>query len=91
MATVLIRGVVRGAGGVLLEGAVIVFVEAPVDVPDIAAMTGDDGTFVVAAPAPGRYLLGIRADGYGVRELDLDITGDIEVQTTLLPERGIDH
>jgi hypothetical protein len=83
---VLISGVVRGAGGVRLDGAVVAFLEAPVDVPDIAAMTGDDGSFVVAAPTAGRYRLAVRADGYRLRELDLDVTGDVEVQTTLLPE-----
>ncbi|MFW2332729.1 carboxypeptidase-like regulatory domain-containing protein [Ilumatobacter sp.] len=82
----LIRGVVQSAGGALLEGAVVSIVTAPVDVPDIAAVTGDDGTFAVAAPAPGRYRLGVRADGYAARELEFEITGDLDVQTTLIPD-----
>ena len=84
----LIRGAVHGADGVLVGGAVVTFTRAPVDVPDIAAVTGDDGSFVVAAPATGRYRLVVRADGYVPRELDVDVSGDVEIQTTLLPDGG---
>ena len=73
----------RSAGGAFLEGAVVVIVTAPVDVPDIAALTGDDGTFVVAAPAPGRYRLGVRADGHGEHELVVDVGGDVDVEVVL--------
>ncbi len=79
----LIRGVVRDAAGKVLEGAVVAFVAAPADVPDVAAVTGDDGSFTVVAPAPGRYRLGLRAPGHDYREVDLDIDDDIEVETVL--------
>ena len=79
----LIRGVVHSSGGAVLEGAVVAFVDAPVDMPDVAAVTGDDGTFVVAAPAPGRYRISLRADGHRRQELVVDVTGDVEVQATL--------
>ncbi len=58
-------------------------VTAPVDVPDIAALTGDDGTFVVTAPAPGRYRLGVRADDHGEHELVVDVGGDVDVEVVL--------
>lgn len=79
----LIRGVVRDVGGAALAGAVVAFVDAPVDVPDIAAVTGGDGTFTVAAPAPGRYRLGVRAPEYDYREVELDVVDDVDVEATL--------
>ena len=30
--------------------------------PDIAALTGDDGTFSIAVPAPGAYRLVVRSE-----------------------------
>ena len=38
-------------------------------------LTGDDGSFVLFAPAPGRYRLAVRSDGYAVSELDV-VVGD---------------
>lgn len=72
----LIRGVVAGQDGSVLEGAVVSITEAPTDVPDIAAVTGDDGTFVVHAPAAGRYRLSVRADGHEPAELTVDVGVD---------------
>lgn len=79
----LIRGAVRTADGSPIEGAVVVIVEAPVDVPDIGAMTGDDGAFVVGAPAAGRYRLGVRADGHAAREFELDVVDDVTLDAVL--------
>lgn len=41
----------------------VYFVDGPVPLPDIAMLTGDDGTFRLAVPAPGEYRIGISADG----------------------------
>lgn len=83
----LVRGVVHSADGELVDGAVVVFLAAPVDVPDIAAVTGDDGSFVVAVPAPGRYRLGIRADGHGLYAVDVDVDPGTEVDIRATLER----
>ncbi|MFL6635404.1 MAG: carboxypeptidase regulatory-like domain-containing protein [Massilia sp.] len=39
-------------------------VEAPVALPDVAMLTGADGTFRLSLPAPGVYRIGVSADGY---------------------------
>ncbi len=81
----LIRGVIRDVGGAALEGAVVGFVDAPVDVPDIAAVTGGDGTFTIAAPARGRYRIGVRAPDHEYREVELDVVDDVDLEATLTP------
>jgi phage baseplate assembly protein gpV len=85
---VLIRGVARDSAGRVLEGAVVVVAAAPVDLPDIAALTGDDGTFVLSAPAAGRYRLEVRASGHAVHAVDVDVAAgrDVEVDATLEPD-----
>lgn len=50
-----INGRVRDAAGRPVAEARIGYVSGPVPLPDIAALTGEDGSFVLAAPAPGAY------------------------------------
>jgi hypothetical protein len=82
---VLIRGVARSHDGSLLEDAVVSITDAPTDVPDIAAVTGDDGTFVMAAPVAGRYRLGVRADGHVLGTFDVSVAvDDVNVSCNLV-------
>lgn len=60
----LIRGTVSSADGQAIAEARVFFAAAPVPMPDIAALTDDNGVFVVRAPRPGRYELTIVADGF---------------------------
>jgi hypothetical protein len=48
----LIRGLVQDETGPVADAAVR-FASGPVDLPDIAALTGPDETFVLSAPMPG--------------------------------------
>lgn len=59
-----ISGVVRGPTGQPVLNARIAFADAPVAVPDIAALTDDHGMFALLAPAPGKYVIGCYADGF---------------------------
>lgn len=75
----LIRGTVADAAGGPAAGAAIYVSAAPRPMPDIAQLTGDDGRFVVAAPAPGRYVIGARAgDAAGDAAVDVGTT-DVEL------------
>ena len=51
----LIRGVVLAADGRPVAGARVFFRSGPGSLPDIAALTGDDGAFALTAPAAGTY------------------------------------
>jgi len=59
-ATVL-SGTVVDPAGRPVAGATVAVVDAPVAVPDIAAITGDDGSFSFGVPAAGSY----RVAAYG--------------------------
>lgn len=50
-----ITGTVTDAEGSPLADIAVSLREAPVPVPDIAALTGQDGSFALAAPSTGRY------------------------------------
>lgn len=68
-----ISGAVRDADGNPVANARIAFVGAPVDVPDIAALTDSAGRFALSAPAPGRYVIGCYAEGYSPATVAVDV------------------
>jgi hypothetical protein len=59
-----ITGTVRDLAGHPVAGARISFVEGPVPLADIAALTAEDGTFSLTAPVAGIYRIACHADGY---------------------------
>ena len=59
----LVTGRVVGRDGQAVAGAAIYVVAAPVALPDIAQLTGPDGSFDVFAPVPGSYTIGASGAG----------------------------
>jgi hypothetical protein len=59
-----IIGTVRDLAGHPVAGARISFVEGPVPLADIAALTAADGTFSLTAPVAGIYRIACHADGF---------------------------
>ena len=81
----LIHGVVTNERDDPIEWASVVFVEAPVDVPDIAAVTDEQGKFTVSAPAPGRYRLRCQAAGHQPATLTVEVSDqDVSSKCQLL-------
>ena len=60
----LICGIVQDTVGRPVGGARIVFAAGPVPLPEIAAITGEDGSFCLSAPIPGKYRIACYADGF---------------------------
>jgi hypothetical protein len=58
-----IAGMVGDAKGNPIKGARVYFVEGPVPLPDIAALTDDSGHFALSAPVSGTYQLGVASEG----------------------------
>ena len=82
-----VAGRVLGASGMPLADARVAFAEAPVPVPDIAAVTGADGRFALSAPAPGLYVVIAAADGHVPAQVTVEVRGErIDVELTLAEE-----
>lgn len=58
----IINGTVTDPSGRPVVGATVLIASAPTPVPDIAALTGADGAFSIAVPAPGAYRLVVRSE-----------------------------
>jgi len=61
-ATTLIQGQVRDTKGLPVALARVTFVDGPGPLPDVAMLTGADGSFTLSAPTAGTYRIGIYAD-----------------------------
>ena len=65
MAARAISGIVVDAAGRPVAQARVYAVKAPGPMPDVAALTGNDGRFTLAAPLPGAYEIGCTSDAHG--------------------------
>jgi len=61
---IVVTGTVRDLKGHAIAGARISFVEGPIPLPDIAALTAANGTFSLTAPIAGTYRITCHADGF---------------------------
>lgn len=68
----LISGVVRDEHGAPVGGARVYVVDAPVAVPDIAAVTDQEGCFTLSVPVDGRYTIEANADRGGPAQATID-------------------
>ncbi|HET6563720.1 MAG TPA: carboxypeptidase-like regulatory domain-containing protein [Marmoricola sp.] len=84
----MIAGIVHDETGVPLEGVRVYFTQAPVAVPDVAALTGADGRFALAVPAHGLYALGCSAEGFATVRRTVFVAGDDEVVDIVLGQTG---
>jgi Carboxypeptidase regulatory-like domain len=81
-----ISGVVTGPEGPLALARVMVE-QAPAPVPDIAALTGEDGGFAIGTVGPGRYVLVVQADGYPPVRREVAVSRrDVTVDVRLRPD-----
>lgn len=65
--------------------------QAPVDIPDIAALTNEDGEVLLAAPAPGHYSFEFNADGYRKGTIEVDIVQQKEVAVSIVLVEEQEH
>lgn len=82
----LIAGVIRDERGAPVEGARVYFAAAPAPTPDVAALTGSDGSFSLAAPVEGTYTLECSAEGFAARRTTVASAKDSGVELTLRPQ-----
>ena len=72
----IIQGQVVDPEGQPVAEAAVYFVAAPVNMPDIAQLTDDDGKFTANVGAPGEYTLGVRSDEWGEVRKDVNVIGE---------------
>jgi hypothetical protein len=60
----IISGLVKDPGGRPVPLARVYFTESPVPLPDIAALTNDNGEFSLSVPIAGRYKIACAAEGF---------------------------
>jgi hypothetical protein len=60
-----VSGVVLDSSGQAVAQARVFFSQAPGAVPDMAALSGLDGSFSLAAPHLGRYVVTCNSDTWG--------------------------
>lgn len=67
---------VSDSAGEPVAGARVYFTEGPGSFPDIAAMTGPDGAFILAAPTTGTYTLACAAGDHDPISITVEVTPD---------------
>lgn len=81
-----ISGIVSDPEGPVALARVMIQ-SAPASTPDIAALTGEDGGFVVGTVGPGRYVLVVHADGYPPARREVVVSQrDVSVDVRLRPD-----
>lgn len=81
----IISGTVTNATGNPIAGACVLFVDGPVPLPDIAALTNEKGSFALSAPVAGAYRIRCVADDYRPAEVDtvIDVGSNPELEIKL--------
>lgn len=80
-----IDGVVRNRTGTPIGDAVIAVVDAPVPMPDIAALSSADGRFTLSAPAPGFYTVHAAHPGHQPARVTVEVVaGGLRTEVTIV-------
>jgi protocatechuate 3,4-dioxygenase beta subunit len=82
----IIRGKVTDPKGRPVAEAAVYIVSSPRRMPDIAQLTDEHGQFIISAPVPGRYRVGVNSDSWGLTQTDVEVSDQnpviVEVQFT---------
>ena len=69
----LIHGVIVGEDEAPVEWASVLFIDGPTPLPDVAAMTDENGGFTLTAPVAGSYRILCRVPDHEPTELTVDL------------------
>lgn len=60
---------------------------SPRPLPDVAALTDDEGRFTLSTAGPGRYTIAVHAEGFKAARIECDIdTTDQHIDVKLIPQ-----
>jgi hypothetical protein len=54
----------------------VYFVSGPGPLPDIAALTNEEGRFILSAPSAGAYMIECNADGFTTEVVGVNVEED---------------
>ncbi|HMS64477.1 MAG TPA: carboxypeptidase-like regulatory domain-containing protein [Ignavibacteria bacterium] len=74
--SLIFSGVVTDKDERAIPGANIYFIKAPVDLPDISGLTDNEGRFTLSVPVEGKFEIGISADGFPEKVIEINISKD---------------
>lgn len=81
-----ICGVVLDADGGPVPGARVALEAGPVPLPDLALLTGDDGTFWLEVPEPGGYAVAAHTDHGSARvQVEVPAAHPVELRLPVPP------
>ena len=70
-----ISGEVVSDDGIVV-GAAVMFAEAPQPTPDVAALTDEQGRFVLSSVGPGHYRITVNAAGFPLVQTEFDLSSE---------------
>ena len=79
----IVRGKVIDPKGGPVREASVYFVSSPVNMPDIAQLTDDQGQFTLSLTAQGLYVIGASSDEWGTAQSSIEIRGDAPVDVEI--------
>jgi len=85
MPSTAVHGVVVDAKGRPVMQARVGWVDGPVALPDVMALTDAQGRFTLSAPVPGAYRLHCGSVAHGERQLPVQVGGASSVLRVVLP------
>jgi hypothetical protein len=84
----IVRGKVIDPNGGPVREASVYFVSSPVNMPDIAQLTDDQGQFTLSLSADGQYVIGVSSDEWGTAQSPVEIRGDAPVDVEIRLQGG---
>ena len=80
---ILIFGEVKDDNGNPISEARVSFVEGPVPLTDIAALTDNNGKFVLSAPTAGDYTIEVVSEGFAPESVGVSTGTNLELRVMI--------
>jgi len=82
-----ISGIATGPDGPVAFARIMI-AASPEPMPDIAGLSGEDGTFTLGTNGPGRYVVAVHADGFVPARAEVTVRPDdesVDLRVYLVP------
>ena len=83
-----ISGIATGPDGPVAFARIMI-AASPAPMPDLAGLSGEDGTFTLGTNGPGRYVVAVYADGFVPARAEVTVRADdvaVDLRVHLRPD-----